>query len=151
MKFNHPNRLLSRLGWLSFLVTLAFQPGCSDANLPKALPPVTTHPVKGKVLLSDGKPLTEGTISFMPKSETGRVATGTIQSDGSFALTTEGSGEGAAEGEYKVKISTTLSKPTGKKGISLVAVPPRYQDEDSSGLIINVKSGGNDLEPIRLR
>src|SRR6266446_7344082 len=64
----------------------------------------TLYPVKGQVLLANGKPLTGGKVIFLPTSDTAQPATGKIGSDGTFALTSADAREGAAEGEYKVRI-----------------------------------------------
>ena len=68
------------------------------------------YPVSGKVTLADGKPLTEGTISFLPDNKTGEqvglAAVGKLQSDGSFEL--DG---GAPAGNYRVKLSRPSIEP----------------------------------------
>ena len=68
-----------------------------------------TYPVKGKVLLADGKPLTGGRVVFM-LPEKGLEFEGPIESDGSFSI--KGSqGEGTPEGTYKVRIEPDSTKP----------------------------------------
>ena len=66
------------------------------------------YPVKGKVLLADGKPLTSGRVVFM-LPEKGLEFVGSIESDGSFSI--KGSqGEGAPEGTYRVRIEPDSTK-----------------------------------------
>jgi hypothetical protein len=106
--------------------------------------------VKGKVLLPDGTPLTEGTVTFVPTAEPGRQAASRIEPDGSFALTTVDPGDGAAVGTYKVRIDTTLTAPGPRRGTTRFLVPPKYLDEDRSGLQVTVSAGSNDLAPFTL-
>ena len=127
------------------LIALA---GCVD---PDAGPSVRTYPVKGKVVLPDGKPLADGTVVFVPSGAEGVQAAGKIGPDGGFALTTRKEGDGAAAGTYKVRIdgATALATPKGAKvkgaGLGIFA------DEDSSGLTATLKAGSNDLEPFVLK
>ena len=69
-------------------------------------------PVKGKVVC-DGKPITGGTIAFHPiasdgGSEPGKLASGVINSDGTFYLTTHSDGDGGTVGENVVFISPPI-------------------------------------------
>jgi hypothetical protein len=65
-------------------------------------------PVKGKVTFK-GEPLTSGTIHFEP-DDFGRPATGKLQSDGTFVLTTLKQGDGVVPGHHKVSITETDRK-----------------------------------------
>ncbi|MDR3664266.1 MAG: hypothetical protein P4L86_28445, partial [Mycobacterium sp.] len=58
----------------------------------------TLYPVTGQVLLADGKPLTGGSVQFIPK-QGGLPASGKIGPDGTFALRSLKTREGAAPGE----------------------------------------------------
>lgn len=112
----------------------------------------TVYPVKGSVVLADGKPLAGGKIYFVPKD--GAVtAEGTLGSDGTFTLETGGSGEGAPAGNYKIRLQPAdASALAGKKVASGKALPfpSKYLDEDGSGLTATVKAEPNQLEPFRL-
>jgi hypothetical protein len=79
--------------------------GCGPAGSGSA---ANLIPVKGKVTYK-GKPLTKGTIKFVPDGY-GREARGSIQSDGTFVLTTTKDGDGAVAGEHHVSLSN-LDKP----------------------------------------
>jgi hypothetical protein len=68
--------------------------GCNSDRLKTAV-------VRGKVTCN-GKPVPNGTISFVPAS--GPAATGEIQPDGSFTLTTYRNGDGAVLGQHTVVI-----------------------------------------------
>lgn len=123
--------------------------GATDGGVQR----VAVYPVKGSVVLADGKPLKGGKIYFVPK--TGAVtAEGKVGADGSFALETGGSGEGAPPGDYKVRIEPEdTSVLAGKKGARGKTLPysARYLDEDGSGLIATIKAEQNQLEPFRLK
>jgi hypothetical protein len=95
-----------------------------------------TAPVMGKVTYN-GKPLAKGTVVFVP--EHGRGATGVIQADGTFKLTTYADGDGAIIGTNKVGISAWQSENV--EGPNKLLVPQRYTSPDSSGLTCDVKSG----------
>lgn len=121
--------------------------GCGDSD---AGAPVTAHPVNGKVLLPDGTPLTEGTVAFLPTAESGPQAASRIELDSSFALTTVYPGDGAAVDAYKVRINTTLTAPGPRRGTTRFLAPPKYLDEDRSGLRVTINAGPNDLAPFTL-
>jgi hypothetical protein len=73
-------------------------------------------PVKGKVTFK-GQPLTTGTIRFEP-DDFGRPATGKLQSDGTFVLTTLKEGDGVVSGHHRVSITSPDIK--SKVGAALV-------------------------------
>lgn len=65
-----------------------------------------TAPVSGTVTMN-GQPVTGGTITFVPLGEgeaevTGKPASGAIQKDGSFTLSTYEEGDGAVIGKHRV-------------------------------------------------
>jgi hypothetical protein len=106
----------------------------------------TTYPVKGTVLLPDGKPLAAGKVTLV-SDETALSYTGAVGSDGGFVVK-NGSREGAPAGNYKVRIEVEeTSLPKGKKGKpARLPFPPRYADEDTSKLTASVKPGDNSFE-----
>lgn len=77
--------------------------GCGGDRFP-------VRPAKGKVLCN-GKPITSGSITFTPigtdanNSETGKQASGTLDSDGTFVLSTYGRFDGAIVGKHIVQFS----------------------------------------------
>ena len=75
------------------LVMLLALAGCGALSAPQG---ATTVPVKGKVT-HNGKPLTKGVINFQPEGA-GKDATGEIQPDGTFVLTTYKKDDGAVVG-----------------------------------------------------
>ncbi len=73
--------------------------------------PVNLIPVKGKVTYK-GQPLTKGLVIFEPDGY-GRMASGQLQPDGTFELTTLKSGDGVVAGEHRISI-TQLDKALAK-------------------------------------
>ena len=64
-----------------------------------------------------------------------------------------GAGDGAPEGEYKVRIDPEPqpgSAGRAKRGAANLPFPAKYADETTSDLKVTVKPGENDLEPIKL-
>lgn len=127
------------------LATLA---GCRGSD---SLPAYPVYEVKGQVLLGDGKPLDGGWISFVPRGDLPVTPSGEIRPDGTFSLVTGGSGEGAPAGEYKVRVEAPQLQTANPKSRKKPIIPARYADEDSSGLVVTVRAGSNQLEPIRLK
>jgi hypothetical protein len=98
------------------------------------------YPVKGKVLLPDGKPLTSGQVVFVATKST-ITSAANIESDGGFTFKGT-SGDGLPEGEYKVRIDAGTSNMSvkGSRGAPQGKLPfdGKYADEDSSQLIATV-------------
>jgi len=122
--------------------------GCGGSD---SLPSLPVYEVKGKVVLADGKPLTGGFISFVPKGDLPVTPSGVIGPDGTFSVVTGGSGEGAPAGDYKIRVEAPQFQQPAPKFKTRPLYPPRYADEDSSGLVITVRAEPNRLEPIVLK
>ena len=73
--------------------------GCGEPTYSTA----TLYPVKGQILLSDGKPLTSGQVVLVSNQDV--EFPGKVGSDGRFSIKS-GAGEGAPEGEYTVRHRT---------------------------------------------
>jgi hypothetical protein len=108
--------------------------------------------VHGVVRL-DGKPLTTGTVRFVPTA--GRAASGKIESDGSFVLGTYGKSDGALIGTHRVAIiayespASAGGRPDTSKaspGTTKALVPRRYMAPGTSRLTFDVKPGDNQAE-----
>jgi hypothetical protein len=142
-------RLLGRWAGWAALSVLAAVVGCGDNATKK----FTVFPVKGKVLLPDGSPLTSGRVVFVSKSS-GEIVTGPIASDGTFSLTSGASGDGAPPGEYLVRIEPDETKlkavPKGAPPGAALPFPGKYTDEGTSGLTATVKAEPNDLPPFKM-
>ena len=142
------DRKCRRAYWLSGLVVAVWAgvTGCRNSD---SLPALQVYDVKGKVLLADGKPLSGGFIYFVSKGDLPVTPSSVIASDGTFSLVTGGSGEGAPPGDYKIRVEAPQLHTVQKSGKP--AFPLKYNDEDSSGLVITVRAETNQLEPIRLK
>jgi len=143
--------LLRRASRPATALILGLISGCG-AEDGSASPKVTVYPVKGLVQLADGKPLMGGTIVFIPSKESTHTAISPIGPDGTYSLQTPGSGEGAAPGEYRVKVEPDYANlPEGKKkGTKAVPFAASFTDEDASGLVATVKAADNALPPFKL-
>jgi hypothetical protein len=108
------------------------------------------YPIKGRVLLADGTPLTGGTVQFIP-ARGGLPASGRIDADGTFSLKSK-SREGAAPGEYKVRIepSAELLARKGKTGPKLPFASKYREYDGNTGLTATINAGATQLEPFRL-
>ena len=98
-----PTRPTARL--LALAMLMASGVGCGPTDPDQA----NILPVSGKVTYK-GKPVPKGTITF--HSDGGRMATGEIQEDGSYSLTTARPGDGAVAGHHRVSIVANEGDPT---------------------------------------
>gem|GEM_PF-1885009 len=128
---------------LMLMLTVIVLAGCQSSS--SSLP---TYEVKGKVLLPTGKALAAGRVIFVAEDGLLPLASGEVGTDGAFSLTTQSPGDGAAPGKYKVRIEPAGSKNPRKTKPDF---PVKYVDEDSSGLVVTVRSEPNQLEPFILK
>jgi hypothetical protein len=121
---------------LAAMASLALLAGCGRST------DLETAPVRGMVTL-DGEPYSRGgTVLFQPKGA-GKMATGSIQGDGTYELTTYTSRDGAVVGKHKVHvqpippqiIDDLAPEPTFQSPI-----PEKYRTSSRSGLECDVKS-----------
>jgi hypothetical protein len=109
------------------------------------------QPVRGKVTLDDGSPVTKGMVVFESLGGDPKItARGDIQPDGSFQLGTYKPGDGVPPGKYRVLVAPRedmedIDSPNRKPA----AFDPRYSDFKTSGLECEVKSGTNEY-PIQV-
>jgi hypothetical protein len=85
----------------------------------------TTYPVRGKIVLKGGKPVTDGRVQFQSTTDPQIKALSDIEQDGSFSLTTyieARNAAGAPAGTYRVVIE--LERPA-----RVVAIPKEYTVE----------------------
>jgi hypothetical protein len=113
-------------------------------------------PVSGTVTYN-GEPLKTGMVNFYPEdTTTGRPASGPIQEDGTYQLTTQRPNDGAMGGKYKVAITafdvdeSKMASPAqgGTADQAVVAqakrtnlIPLKYTGTSSSGLTATVGPG----------
>lgn len=93
--------------------------GCGGSGR-GAIAATTPVPVKGKVTYK-GKPVTKGQVVFR-SADGGKDAFGDIQPDGSFELSTDKAGDGAAKGTYKVSVTGAGRNVRTKKAAEIDVV-----------------------------
>src|SRR5436309_14578145 len=88
--------------WLGLVLMVGLAGGIAGCGDPNAAGSLKVYPVKGQVLLPDGKPLTSGHVVLV-SNEKALEFSGEVGSDGHFEIKT-GYGDGAPEGTYKVRM-----------------------------------------------
>jgi hypothetical protein len=104
------------------------------------LPPMAE--VTGTVTL-DGRPLPRGTVQFVPdpsQGSEGPPAVGTIAEDGAYELTTAGV-DGAIVGTHKVRVISQELPKDETDTFPPSLIPSRYNNEQTSGFVVEVKEG----------
>lgn len=108
-----------------------------------------TYTVTGKVVLSDGTPLSAGQVEFQHLDEP-VSAVGYIRPDGTFGLNMNAEGDGAFEGRYRVAVKPppvpTMVPGQDEKARQdlaarqawLDAVDERYYNPKTSGIDVEV-------------
>lgn len=140
--------------------------GCSDGGVGGG-DRKSVYPVKGKITMN-GAPVAGATVTFSPQSEQ-PVAYGRTNSSGEYALTTYDANDGAAEGEYVVLVSKSVSASSsessgqsmhdamtagasgggahgggsGQAEESGSLLPEKYSSQADSGLKATVSSSGD--------
>ncbi len=114
-----------------FILSLA---GCGGGNAA----------VSGKITQKDGK-IPEGATVVFTDEKNHRSASGNVNAEGEYRLTSDKPGDGAPPGIYAV----TVFPPSAKD--SSQAPPPRtfhqkYANPDASGITCEVKSGSNTFD-----
>jgi hypothetical protein len=78
--------------------------------------------------------------------------TAQVQPDGTFRLSTYETGDGAPAGDYVVTVSWRRAVQTDEGYLPGPNVlPPKYASPATSDVVVRVREGDNDLEPITLR
>jgi hypothetical protein len=110
------------------------------------------YPVKGQVLLADGKPLQMGRVVFFRNEVPPIALSGDIQPDGRFELASTALGNGAPAGNYRVKIDPNSVPDLGARpSAKIPRIPRKYTEEDGVGLAVTVKAESNELRPFLLK
>lgn len=90
----------------------------------------------------DGKPLPQGTITFVTTGQGATNAAGDLDSSGRYSLSTQEKGDGVPPGSYKVRIESWASPPKmDASGLhpGKSAIPKKYDNAEASGLTATVK------------
>jgi hypothetical protein len=126
------------------VIGAVFVAGCGGPKF-NITPPPKVYPVKGKVLLANGEPVSGGIINFHPKTTLGSEASGEIGPDGSFQLTTIVKNDGALPGSYTVSVDPYFKGGRPSK-VPASRVPPKFGVPDTSGVTAKVEAKDNDLK-----
>jgi hypothetical protein len=105
---------------------------CSVGCAKHPLPLQVTYPVHGKVTYKDGTPLSGGLIQFLPEADSSLVTNATINSDGTYRLTTMRDGlraPGAVAGKNRVIIVSPPTAHGDEKSLLPIIVPTPYNVE----------------------
>jgi len=112
-----------------------------------------TYPVTGKVVLPGGKSVEHATVVLHPVDDADPEAVkprGKVGKDGTFALTTYESADGAPAGEYRVTVELWLASGKGDDGPTS-RLPAKYARPETSGLTATIDSAPTSLKPIELK
>lgn len=109
------------------------------------------------VVTYNGKPLPYGRVSFRPQA--GSPATGEIQSDGSFSMSTYGNGDGAIVGTHQISITATEADagkgneadPNTEMTVSKSMIPKKYTSFSTSELTAEVVASGENHFTLELK
>ena len=91
----------------------------------------------------DDQPLKTGVVTFHP-TDGGAAAYGQV-TDGRFTVYT-GQQAGLKAGKYQVTVSASSIPEPGSREQAKLLTPARYATPQTSGLMADVKSGGNSFE-----
>ncbi|MBA2112911.1 hypothetical protein [Bremerella alba] len=140
-----------RLFGLLFMLSIGLML-CSGCFGQKGL---ETAPVTG-IVTYNGKPLPYGRVSFRPPA--GSPATGEIQSDGRFSLSTYGNGDGAIVGTHQVSVTATevdagvmaATAANTEMTVPKSMIPKKYTSFSTSELTAEVVSSGKNQFALEL-
>lgn len=149
-------RILSaKLPTLSLLTLLVV--GCGPAAPSGDV--LDTVPAGG-VLTYQGKPLAHHQVLLYPQAAGGRPAAGTSDAEGKFVLGTNTTDDGAVVGTHQVAVlyvgPPNANPEAGMNDFSAppppdVKIPEKYMDGKTSGLTVEIPSGGNSSLSIELQ
>jgi hypothetical protein len=138
--------------WLICLPLLAALAGCGSSQNADRLP---VFPATGK-LVYDGRPLAGAYIVLHPKRAAGGRAAprphAQAASDGSFALTSYESNDGAPAGDYTLTVELrSLANHGGDVTAGPNTLPAKYGRAETSPVTIQIAEQTNDLPEIQIR
>ncbi len=139
-----------RLATVALCLLLGLAAGGCGERLPEVVP------VYGTVTWQ-GEPLTDGTVMLHPKhagdGAPRRPATGLLDEQGKYRVSTFRTGDGAMPGEYYVLVHSYLSEPSaaGDDDDTLVPeyvgrIPPRHGNPEQCGRVLEVPSRSRPIE-----
>lgn len=152
------NLRMHRVRTLSAILALAVltATGCGGGN------GLEMYPVRGEVTYK-GKPLERGIVDYLPTApDAGRPASGSIQPDGTFVLTTHARDDGAVKGTYSIVIHSYEERADAPKTREEIeaqgsrvpqwksVIPEKYTTPETSGLTDTVDENHSGFKKIEL-
>jgi ribosomal protein S12 len=121
---------------VSIIVTFAMSLGCDSGKL-------KTYPVKGKVVFPNGSPVKVGTVETKSVDH-GVQATGNIDLDGSFTLTTYRPNDGAVAGQHRCVVIqfVPVEEIPNYRPSTMGVVNRKHSTYSTSELTLTVKPDG---------
>ena len=124
---------MQRNNWLLVILLVSFFVSIGCDGRPRRVP------VSGQVLVDD-QPMPGGFVRVVPAI--GRSATGKIDSQGRFTLTTYEDKDGCIPGTHNVEVVfIDRSNPNIYRSL----IPEKYRDADTSGLSVTIDEPTDDL------
>jgi hypothetical protein len=121
----------------------------------------TLIPIQGEVLYK-GAPLRDvsrGHVIYLPKSPDARQASGRLQPDGTFVLTTFQNADGVTPGEYNIKVTAYATQQLSREQVEAAGgavggprllIPEKYTDPITTPLTDTVDSDHSGFKRIEL-
>ncbi len=117
-------------------------------------PRFDVYPVKGKVVYK-GKPLENAKVVLIaedPKLFELVRPSGKTSADGTFALETYTSGDGAPSGKFKAVITRNQVVTSGGSAVALPNdLPKKYASPETSDLVVEIGTGPTELPTFELK
>ena len=124
-----------KLGFASFFLLLTVLVGCSNQK--------GTYPVKGILMLANGQPLANASIS-MEATEGSLSAIGRSDANGRFEMSTYSTGDGMPRGIYRALVMPPSGDDLDVRQPTLF--DPKYSSYQTSGLQFTIEGAVEDLE-----
>jgi len=113
--------------------------GCGGESGPERVP------VKGQIVMADGKPVFPGSIQFVPAkgmSEGSYQSSALLHEGGKFTMRTHPHGEGVVPGTYKVVLSLGVGSPRELA---------KYSNPKTTPLEVTIPEAGNENLKLTLK
>ena len=145
--YPRPNRFASVFSLFVLATSAFFVTGCNWSE-PK-------YKVRGTVVYSDDKkPIPGGSIGIEFESIKPPYprSSGTVEADGSFELSTSERGDGAPEGEHRIRFTgaTSLEQPDPQAALSAV-MSTQYYEFATSGLKFDIKPNHDNVVNLEVK
>ena len=127
-----------------FLCASAAPVGCNRSSNPDLVPVEGTVTLNGGAMPEGG----QGNVTFSPADGKGNTATGLMDADGNYRMSTFEPDDGVLPGAYNVTV-VWVSRGSGDPKTGVLTPPAsmineRYSNPETSGLTAKVDADGND-------